>query len=240
MHLLKQIQQISKSLNIIDINLFYYLRVTTENKILILSNNQVLTTAIDINSLWDIYFVKNNKVQLGKLTILSLCKDSSVFCENLNIIKINNGILFILPLQNYVEIYLFGTDVDNISLNQIYLNNSDIIKRFIIHFKIKSKKIIKNELNYKTGNNFKIIYSNSCLNEQQYNVLKQISINDFKNISLSPLERLYLQNRLEGKTYSEISKCYKVNIYEIKKIMNSLKNRTGCIDKTELLLKFIN
>lgn len=55
---------------------------------------------------------------------------------------IGNGISLSFHFGDYVEIFSFGTDIDNHEMKNFYINHIRLLKRFVIYFRMQAKKLI--------------------------------------------------------------------------------------------------
>lgn len=55
---------------------------------------------------------------------------------------IGNGISLSLHFGDYIEIVSFGADLDNHGMKNFYINPIQLLKRFVIYFRMQAKKFI--------------------------------------------------------------------------------------------------
>lgn len=145
-HDLKAVSKLTSVLQWIDINTFFHIRITRTNQFFILSNNQHIA---------DYFIQENNSVEIMPITLAttSVCgKISAVYWMNyehdsfisaLRRFGISNGITVALPFNDHIDIFSFASSLENTQLNNFYLNHFRLIKRFIVFFRLKARKIIE-------------------------------------------------------------------------------------------------
>ncbi len=198
---------------------------------------------------------------LGELVKTCVCGKMSVslwpnlpndiFCQKIYKLGIWNGISIALPFNNYIDIFSFASTRKNCSINNFYLNHLRLLKRFIIFFRLKAKKVIELTIN----NNLRsldekiILYSDKqvdikltavkTLREMISPRKVSIQASYFKKISLTKRETTYLVMLLEGKSMSKIAKELSISQRSVESCLETIKSKTGYNTKTELLSAFL-
>lgn len=173
-HTSKEMQDIAFPLQkYFDINFFGYIKSYKDTP-----NVVALTTSEN----WANWFVRNiTKCHLGninkqkiKISLWENMPDQTIYDLMHHDFNISHGIRFYYEHHDHAEIFSFAINQDNRSIIDWYLNNIDVLEKFILHFTNSSKQLIqlcdKNKLEY--SNNFtsrEIIYNekNSATDNKQ-------------------------------------------------------------------------
>ena len=212
---------------------------------------------------WLEYFYKNEFYQIGAFerhpskyesgsALWSQLSGQKVFYDARQYFNIDNGITIIEKQLDSCDFYYFGTTADNRNIVNFYLNNIDLLKRFILYFKDRANLIIKqaNENRIILPNHFEQhvtpdeseIY---MLEKFKKEFLKETAI---KNFALTgELEGEVLTNKqlncitylIEGKTAKEIAKVIGISYRTVEGHIIKLKTRFNCQTKTELITKLL-
>lgn len=142
--------------------------------------------------------------------------------------------------HSYSEIFVFGTEPDNIQIINFYLNNLNVIKNFVASYKKNAKNIIK--IAMEDGVIFppakKIIknsqWTENFLNDPQ----KNIQLNDKTWLTAREVECLTLISK--GKTAKEIGRIINISPRTVEYHLNTSKDKLDCNFKSELIEKFSN
>lgn len=175
-----------------------------------------------------------------------------IFYDARSYFNIDHGITIIQNWNNYCDFYYFGTTSDNHAIINFYLNNIDLLKRFILYFKDKASFIIK------LANKDRIILPDHFEKHELAQVNQQHTRSDYKiefmketairNFQLTgDLDGEVLTNRqlncviylLEGKTAKEIGRTLGLSYRTVESHLSNLKARFNCSTKSELINKLI-
>ena len=246
------IKRLTFSLKLIDITTFFHLRINRESQYFILSNNRNITDHLIQNS--DIGILLNELVKTsicGKISVVFWKRNlNDCFLEKIFKLGIWNGISVALPFKNHIDIFSFASSIDDTKLHGFYLNYFELIKRFIIFFRLKAKKSIE----YASQNLYQLskkieFYCHSNKKDKiallktirQQSRPKKASIKTvyLKKIFLTEKETIYLNMLLEGKSMRAISEELHVSQRSVKYCLETIKCKTGYNTKIELLIAFL-
>jgi DNA-binding CsgD family transcriptional regulator len=102
---------------------------------------------------WIDYFYKNALYETKAVASLEKLNDYSYhlwqeFADQPSFVigkekfNIYNGITITEPNKEYIELYYFGTTVENVGVVNLYITKFDILQRFILYFKDKAHALI--------------------------------------------------------------------------------------------------
>jgi hypothetical protein len=139
----KDIAEICKPLDKLGITSFNYVRTYDDGSQINLAN---------IPS-WLEHFYNNEYYHIGAFerhpsnyqsgyALWPHLSGQKIFFDARTYFNIDNGITIIERQSNYCDFYYFGTTSDNHTIINFYLNNLDLLKRFILYFKDKADSII--------------------------------------------------------------------------------------------------
>jgi DNA-binding CsgD family transcriptional regulator len=249
----KTIKRLASFLSIIEITNFFHLRINRKSQFFILSNNKDIANHL-INEGGDI------GILLDKLARISICGKISLsiwenyigdpFLEKMYKLGIWNGVSIALPLNDYIDIFSFASSLKNEKLNNFYLNHLQLIKRFIIFFRLNGRKAIEYASRDLYQLNKKIkLYSQSSNKgrENLINTIRQdtlprkasIKTVFLKNINLTEKEIIYLIMLLDGKSMPNIAEEIGVSQRSVESCLETIRSKTGYNTKAELLTAFL-
>ncbi|SRR5579883_50100 len=176
---------------------------------------------------------------------------SPVFLHARDYFNSDNGITIIEKNINYCEFYFFSGPVKATWLNNFYLNNIDLLKKFIIFFKSEGGRILrkseKNRLHIHNASNLKshdhfpnLKNERNVRNEflSEINAMDIIS-QDKISIKLSSREKEVAQNILMGKTAQRIADQLVISRKTVERHIENIKNKLNCSNKVELIKRLI-
>lgn len=183
---------------------------------------------------------------IGKVScFLWPSRPNDFFLKKLFNININNGVSVSFRLANYVDVFSFSSNTEN---HNFYLNHLNLLKRFIVYFRLKAKNII-NDLHYNCPRLLtRKIEFNVEVEDQKAIALEKfrtqisprtlILEDDLKKIKFSPRETQCLFSMLEGKSMNKIAEELGVSQRTVESYLENMKLKTGCITKSKLLADF--
>ena len=227
------IVEICKPLNRFGITSFNYVRTYDDGSQVNLANVPN----------WLEYFYENDFYHIGAFerhpskyqsgyALWPQLSGQKVFFDARTYFNIDNGITIIERQLDSCDFYYFGTTINNVAIVNFYLNNVDLLKRFILYFKDRASSIIKR------ANQDRIILPNhfeqheSPDNNETY-VLESFKKEFLQETSIKTLrltgelEGELLTNKqlgciihlMEGKTAKEIAKILGLHIELLKGIL---------------------
>ena len=155
-----------------------------------------------------------------------------------------HGLNVVQPSAEFVDVYYFATNRENHQIASLYLNHSDLIKRFITYFKNEAKNIIQTakpeSYAYSEVYN-KVFQSKIDNNDDKTSVenfiketeIKKFKISDFPSLSAREVQCMTLLS--SGRTMKEIAKCFDLSPRTIESYINNLKNKLGCVSKSDII-----
>ncbi len=136
----------SPALNSIGITYFNYIKIYNED-----ASRELLTN----NASWIEHFYKNSLYKsIGAVDIEHLLpkgyflwselnSDDPVYVQGRESFNIDNGISFVIRRKDVTYLYIFASTRDNKCINNFYVRNIDLFKRFIHYFNDKASHLIK-------------------------------------------------------------------------------------------------
>ncbi|MEO8401579.1 MAG: LuxR C-terminal-related transcriptional regulator [Gammaproteobacteria bacterium] len=249
----KDVAEICKPLDLLGITSFNFVKTYNDGSQINLSN---------IPS-WLEHFFDNEYYHVGAFerhpskyesghALWPQLSGQKIFFDARTYFNIDNGITIIEKQTDSCDFYYFGTTAANTGIINFYLNNIDLLKRFILYFKDQARMIIKQ------ANKDRIILP-SHFEQHQFPEINEIYVmeksrQDFlkatkiKNFSLGgELEGEVLSNKqvvslmhlIEGKTAKEGAKNTGLSYRTVEGHINKLKERFNCNSKSELISKLL-
>ncbi|MBA2652658.1 MAG: LuxR family transcriptional regulator [Tatlockia sp.] len=246
------IQQICEPLHLLDITTFSHLKIFNDNKLTVQCNNPQFL----LNYLNKKYFTadpcvnfKTETTDLGEYLLwdtvdcsgetAKMLADSAAFGFK--------HIFTIMKKQSrYTDFYHFGTHLSNPSIHQIYINNLDILDRFITFFnaQIKNSKALSGA--YEMILNADQSTSNVLINHDNFLSSKQLKREIILKKLILPGPRFLTakENRcatliLKGKTAKEIAQELGLSCRTIEDRISSLKIKFNAKNKADLIVKLL-
>ena len=244
---LKEIKKFSSILNIIDIENFFHIRIIDEDNFFILSNNErIISLIYKNNEIGDFFEKIVKKTTSGKISFfLWRSNESDAVLKKILPKKINNGISISLRLFNYVDIFSFSSNIES---HNFYLNHLNLLKRFIIYFRLKAKDVIDDVHHNHAHLLARRIKFNVATEDQKTNILenfrkqipprKLIIQDNMQKIRLTPRETQHLFLMLEGKSMRKIAKELGISQRTVESCLESIKLKMGYTTKSRLLADF--
>lgn len=139
--------------------------------------------------------------------------------------NVDYGIYIIKAHNTYCEFFGFATKKGNVNIINTYLNQLDTLKKFIDYFLEKAQFLVKQVEEQKIILPFrKLIAKNNQLLHQAAFSKRQSECVDLL---------------LSGKTTKEIANHLQLSPRTIEHYINTIKNKFGCKNKTELAVKLM-
>jgi DNA-binding CsgD family transcriptional regulator len=166
---------------------------------------------------------------------------------------IDHGYTLVKKYLDCNEFFHFAGSVKNNELLNFYLNNSDVLERFILYFKDKFSEVITAAESEKF-----IILHNKCsdididadsaISAPQLDITKQMPINRYylcerRNTYLTQREIECVKWYVVGKTAEEIAIIYDISKRTVEAHLESVKKKLNCSAKSLLVNKiraFVN
>ena len=168
---------------------------------------------------------------------------TKIISDGASIFGIHHPFDLIYRRQNYYELYSYALQYADRDAPNFYFNNLALLERFSLYFNEKADSIIRkheqrNDFYVPNRDLVPINYSISK-NENLVDDLKieRLNINGaYGNIKLSHRETECLIKISEGYSYKKIAQLLgDLSPRTIETYINSIKTKTGCNDKSELI-----
>jgi predicted DNA binding protein len=134
------------ALSSIGVSYFNYIKIYNDD-----GSRELLTN----NNAWIDHFYKNSLfVSAGAIDVEHLLPkgfflwseldgDDPIYSQGRESFNIDNGISFVIKREDVTYLYIFASTRDNYRINNFYLRNIDLFKRFIMYFNDKASDLIK-------------------------------------------------------------------------------------------------
>jgi len=150
---------------------------------------------------------------------------------------IAHGISIIKPSSEWCDIFDFTTGLGNTDISAFYLNNIDVLEKFLLHFRKQAKDLIKQSFLKR----FLVAYDPKINIYQEYeDTLPQSSLyrNRYEEHQFSCREKECIYWLYQGKTVGEIGGILGVSKRTMEKHIINLKKKFGCDTLFQLGTKY--
>ena len=168
--------------------------------------------------------------------IMKLMYDFNIWKNVLAIYKLNNS--------KFIECYMFNMESSVIQATNFYLNNIQLLEYGIDYFDIKAKDLIdttdKTKLAYfKQKLNFNILSQKELILQQskQFSLNAEIKTGKYSKLSYRETECLHYLSL--GNSMKEIGSILNLSPRTVEHHLNSIKQKTGLLYKSQLVREFI-
>lgn len=243
-----EINHFCEPLNLLDITSFSHLRVFKNNQLTVLCNHPQFL----LNYLNKKYYaadpcvnINPESTELGEYLIWDTVDCSGKTAEMLAdsaSFDFKHVFTIIKKQAKHTDFYHFGTHLSNPAIHQIYINNLDILDRFIRFFnsKIKQSKelthaydLVLNEDQISSEVELNLLHNKQVKRELVLEMLRSgeqfLTANEIKCAELI----------LQGKTAKEIAKILALSYRTIEDRINALKSKFNAQNKADLIVKLI-
>lgn len=247
-----EIDQICKPLYKVGITLFTYLKNFNNGSQVYLSNNpHWIKDYYDLNLYESSQFEFDFNLYHSGYFIWPQENDSEVFLHGRNFFDSNYGITIIQRNTIDCEFYFFSGSAKTTWLNHFYLNNIDLLEKFIIYFKDSASYLLK-----KAEKN-RIWIPRSSVNETSkldltcdnfFNLRNEFlqainlkdSLSDKEAVQqLTHREKEVALSVLQGRTAKEISNHLVISRKTVERHIENMKTKLKCENKAELIKRLI-
>lgn len=247
----KQIEGFSEPLNLLGISNFFAIKIFENDQYILLSNNWDWLSYHLLNIHDHGAFFRNayEKTPIDEIKLfLWPSQPTDSVLQALHEHDIWNGVSFVIRHECYVEHFCFSGNRKNTDPNNLYLNDQDLLKRFISYFKANTLDIIKNyDPNYRACFKEKVftpfIEHTDCSAKEFSKLMKQTPkfLKSQKGlVILSNRQFQILQFLAKGKTYKEISELLGLAIGTIESYVKNIKKKTGYSTRSEIVSAFLH
>lgn len=227
-------------LKAIDIHYFNYIKIYNKD-----CSRALLTN----NAEWIEHFYKNELYHsVGAIDVEHLLpkgyflwsemdKKDKIYLEGRDFYNIDNGITFVIKRKDCTLLFIFASSRNNNKINQFYLSNIDLLKRFIHFFCSEANELIKQAENEKiylpqnqkidTSRVNKIILSDKARNEfyKKTKISKYYLMNESDDLYLTKKQAEYASLFIKGFTAKEIGKKKNVSHRTVEGHIHDIKTR---------------
>lgn len=248
------IAELCKPLNKFGITSFNYVRTYNDGSQINLANIPVWLEYFYDNEFYRIgAFEKHPSQYQSGYALWPQLSGQKIFFDARTYFNIDNGITIIEKQVDSCDFYYFGTTADNFRIINFYLNNIDLLKRFILYFKDHASLIIKkaNENRIILPNHFE--QPESFCNNEKYELesflkkefLKETRVKtlrltgDLEGELLTNKQLSCIINLMEGKTAKEIAKTLGISYRTVEGHITKLKIKFNCHTKNDLISKLL-
>lgn len=229
------------------LNYFNYVKIKKNGARCILTNRpDFISTYYNNSELFStkaVLFMENQKDLSYYLS--SEFSDQASYIVARTEFNIDNGITIIQPSTQFTELFYFGTTRENSSNIKLYLNNIDLLYRFIFYFKDKAFDLIKkaeNEMFYLPDilipNTIQIDYN---VNTKRSKFIKNTQLSRFPvikdgiEIFITRREAQCLHYLTIAKSAKEIGNLLGISSRTVETYFQNIREKSGFRNKSEIL-----
>lgn len=241
----KEIQILADPLLELDITYFQFVEIDEKGKMLFLCN--------DID--WYDYFSTNQLYLKSNFKNMPASyQNGYILCQDLPVKKgivdkaeehnIAHGITLVEKTKNTCQFYLFATKRENERIINTYFYNLDLLKRYILYFRDKAYKIIRDNSMKKFNtrqendgiNHTPLIHLSS---EKINRFVSKTEVNKFfcyvdDDVYLTKREAKCLKWYVLGKSANEIGEILNLSARTVEAHINNLKRKFNCTKQSQL------
>ncbi len=241
------IQVISSPLIALGISYFNHIRIYQNGARLSFGNHGDWLEHFFKNEYYnDGYFSKNAHALKDNYILWCTLPYNHVMFVARNEFNISNGFTIVKRYKDYVEFYLFASTRDNSEVNNFYINNLDVLQRFIAFYTTKAHDIIKtckpdvpilkqtsvsniDEPELSTNEDYrKTFFSETDLKKYIFNC-------GLNEVNLSKRQYQCVQLLLQHNTIKGIADKLKISQKTCYKYFENIKNKFSCSTQDQLI-----
>ncbi len=232
----------------IGITYFNYIKIYKDGSRELLTNNAAWIGHFYSNALFETTAIVDIEYLLPKGYFLwsELKNDDKAYVQGRELFNIDNGISFVVKKKEATLLYIFASTANNYSINNFYIRNIDLLKRFILYFCDKSSFLLKKIAENRIILPHKQIINNDRLNtvnitkQERERFLRNTQIDRFFIMNLD--EDIYLTKReaecvflmLDGQTAKQIAEYLNISYRTVETHYKNAKDKLNCSTKEEL------
>lgn len=224
----------------IGITYFNYLKIYHED-----NSRELLTN----NAQWIDHFYKNelyksagtvdieHLLPKGYFLWNELDHSDPIYVQGREFFNIDNGISFVVKREDVTFLYIFASTRDNLLINNFYVRNTDLFKRFILFFNDKGASLLgecsKNRIYLPNANQtLPVNKSGGYMNERERKrFYESVNISRYYLPSIS--DELYLTRKqaeciaylTEGATAKQCAKALNISYRTVEGYTNDIKDK---------------
>lgn len=168
-------------------------------------------------------------------------RESPIVNESYNL-DIWHGLRIYEYTEKAIEVWHFATTKDNEQINNFYVNNIDIFKKFTVYFDYKAKPIVEKAENFKAFLPTSVFESlnpfPSKLSFPWENHIKKHRIRvgfNHEEVFLSKREVECISRAYQHKTIKEIAREINLSPRTVEFYLNNIRRKTHCYNKKDLM-----
>lgn len=251
----KEVQQICYDpLSSIGVTYFNYIKIAHDGSRELLTNNADWIDHFYKNSLYKSVGVIDIEYLLPKGYFLwsELKNDDPAYTQGRELFNIDNGLSFVVKKQTETILYIFASTRDQYTINNFYVRNIDLFKRFILYFNDKGSELLKKATKNKiylpdkqmvTNRNLNKIYINEKVRNEFFNktdMSRYFLLDREDHLYLTKKEAECVAYMLEGATAKQIAKKLNISFRTVEAHFRKIKEKLNCSNKDELSRLIIN
>lgn len=240
----KEMQDIALPLQkYFDINFFGYIKAYKDS-----TNIVALTTS----QTWAEWFTMNiHNCHLGniakqniKISLWKNMPDQTIYNIMHYDFNISHGIRFFYEYENHIELFSYATSRNNRSILTWYLNNVDILEKFIVHFKHSGKDLIKlcekKQLQFSenTSKNKESYDGENILINNKNEFLKEISNNTISIFCKDNQQMRCVKLLAEGLMIKEIANQLDLSPKTVEHYLSNVRKLVGAKNSKSLVAMY--
>ncbi len=245
------IQDICQPLKLMGIEGFIFMRHFHDGNFIDLSNNitwsEYFLTQY-FNDKYPLDSIQNHICLTEGVSLWIANPDNLIWQEGEQHFNYGNGISITIIERNYKDIFCFYSRKDNYVINQFYINNLSVLKKFCHYFIERADSIIKKGSSYRLKNPcyyLKDIFKQENLTTQK-NVINFLNKIDYglplylTKEKLSLRELTCIKKCAEGLTAEKIAKELNLSKRTVENHLLNAKNKFKCKKLSELIYIYMS
>jgi DNA-binding CsgD family transcriptional regulator len=183
----------------------------------------------------------------------SCIEDDQARIDARNFFNISNGITLIEKQHQCCDMYHFASTNESSMIQNFYISNMDVLKKFILYFKDKANLLIKEATHHKilipasaTSLSYQADLSHNLKSLHIFEpegVLSQLKLtrfplnNEFYGQWLTKQECLCIAWVMLGKTMNEIGVVLQISPKTVEEYIDNVKKKLNCFKQTVVIYK---
>ena len=254
---LDDLKQICKPLQRLNIDYFAHVRIDHEGKFSTVLTSPGFAKAYFKQKFYNVDVHVEKAIAFGKFIVwdaLEYSGNSAQMLKTAQDLDHRHAFTICQKSQFGDEYYHFATHINNRSMNQMYLNNVDLLEKFIPYFhqqvqatpKLKEAYDIKFDIeptkaNYSFKSDSMILTPNNQRIEFLRDIQDGITLlnkSSHNEVKLSEQQALCLYHLLQGKSAKLIARDLHISYRTVEHHIENIRKVTGCKSSKELILLY--
>jgi len=238
----------SPSLSTIGITYFNYIKIYKDGSRELLTNNSEWIEYFYQKELYKTAGIVDIEYLLPKGYFLwsELKTYDPAYSQGREIFNIDNGVSFVIKKKDETILFIFGSTKENHSINNFYVKNIDLFKRFILYFNDKGSQLLKEAsqnkiyLPQKQEINNITIRANHISEQKRLDFLDQTEIERYfildqeNNLYLTKREAECIAYMINGATAKKTARMLDISFRTVQSHIYQVKEKLQCANKDEL------